>query len=713
MPNTNKKSPSAFDGRIVASRLCLIRKQTSVLGQLSSSLGRADSSARRASHRIDANMSTSQYPNLLSRIDVGQFTLRNRVFVSAHVPGFAENNKPGERYVAYHRERAAGGVALQITGGTPVHRSGMLSMASDGLWNLDDSIIPGYKRLAAAVHEEGGRVLAQLAHSGGTVHIDQAGYESWAPTAVRSEMTGAVSHAMSLSEIEEVTNAYADAAGRVVAGDLDGIEVLAAFGYLPQAFLSPRFNHRQDHYGGSLDNRMRFLLEVLEAVRDRVGQSRIVGIRIPGDEFIDGGLDLAAMREIARRVSDTGLIDYINVIAHTNMGHTGRALHWPPTPATHGLFVHLAAGIREVVDVPVFTVGRITDPAQAERIIASGRADMVGMTRAHIADPEIVRKITIDEPERIRPCVGANTCIASRYVGKPVRCMHNPALRSPGVRLPVTATNKRIIVIGAGAAGLEAARFAAECGYSVRVFEARDVAGGQLMLWSRAPSMKELGAIIDWRLRELDRLDVPISYNHALTEQDLSRLDADHVVMATGAEPILEPTIGDGSVPVRTVHDILLGIQSSGARAIVWSDGRGQAGLAAAEVLVATGSTVEIVTSDIAVAADLDPTNRTAWYQRLGKQDVQFTARMVVDDVCDGVVNLRDVYTGQPEKRKGIDLIVDWRGQRSVDGLWRVIRGQPTDIRVQYHRIGDCIAPRGVEIATADAHQLITSLANA
>ncbi len=650
-------------------------------------------------------MSTTGFAHTLSPITLGEVELRNRIFVSAHVPGFAVDNKPGEKYIAYHRARAAGGAAIQFTGCTPIHRSGMLSLTNDALWNLDDSIIPGYRALSEAVHAEGGRIMAQIGHSGGTVLINQPGYESWSASPVRSEITGAVSHEMSTREIGEVIDAFADGAARAASGGMDGVEILAAFGYLPQAFFSPLTNHRKDHYGGSFENRMRFLLEVIEAVRERLGTSRILGVRIPGDEGNPGGLNLEAMTEVARCIADSGRVDYLNVIAYNNIDHTGRALHWPPTPSKHGLFVHMARAIKAVVDVPVLTIGRITDPAHAERILAAGDADMVGMTRAHITDPEIINKIVAGETDRIRPCVGANTCIASRYAGKTVRCMHNPALKDPASVVTTADRSLSVAVIGAGPGGLEAARIAATRGHSVKVYEAGDAVGGQLGLWASVPSMRELRAIIDWRQRELKRLQVEVELRRRMSVDDVLNCEADHVVVATGARPQLEPIPGDNSVRVITAYEAVAN-PGPGGSVLVWSDGRGQAGLAAAEVLAAAGHTVEIVTSDIAVAADLDPTHRTAWYQRLGAAGVSMTSRLVIAQIRNGVVTLRDVYTDQTQTRVDIELIVDWRGLKSDGGLYDRL----VDAGVAVSRLGDCVAPRTVEIATAEASEIASGL---
>ncbi len=631
----------------------------------------------------------------------GVLELRNRVLVSAHVPGFAENNQAGDQYIAYHKRYAAEGVGLQITGGTPVHESGLLSLRSDALWNLDDSVIPGYKNLAAAVRGEGGRILVQLAHSGGTVQIDKPGVTSWSASAVRSAITGRVSHAMTQAEIDEVIQAFTDGARRVKEGEMDGVEILAAFGFLPQAFLSPLTNFRVDNYGGSLSNRMRFLIEVLTAVRAQLAPNQILGVRLPGDEFEPGGLQLEDMQRVCKGLSDKGLVDYINIIAHTNFTHTGRARHWAPTPTAHGIFVDLAAAVKAQVTVPVFAVGRIVDPAHADRIIARGQADMVGMTRAHICDPTIVSKIVNAQAAQIRPCVGANTCIANRYTGKPIRCMHNPELKTPGKVLQPASLVKQVVVIGAGPGGLEAARLCAERGHQVSVYEQAATTGGQLAYWTRAKSMTELQRIIDWRMLELERLGVTITLNKKIESHDLASIACDALIVATGATDITRGLASVIGTQVLTPMQLLDSDDIKVTRALVISDGRGQAGLVCAEWLHDRGVHVELISEDIAVANDLDPTNRNAWYERLGQRGIVFTAQTKVEAIESGVVNLRHLYSQRASQRQQIDLVVDWNGCRSQDGLRQWFETRQLEMPVSF--IGDCVAPRNVETAMAEA----------
>jgi 2,4-dienoyl-CoA reductase-like NADH-dependent reductase (Old Yellow Enzyme family) len=641
----------------------------------------------------------NRYPHLLSPLTLGRTEIRNRILVSAHVPGFAENNRPGEKYIAYQQTYAANGVGLQITGGTPVHLSGMLGSSSDALWNLDDSIIPGYQALGNAVHSEGGRILAQLAHSAGTVLVNQPERASWSASAIRSESNGTISHAMSLTQIDEVIAAFANAATRVRLGNLDGIEILAAFGFLPHAFLSPLTNQRQDKYGGDLDNRLRFTMELLTAVRIALGPERILGIRIPGDEFVTGGLHIEEMKVIAVKLAQSGLIDYLNVIAHTNLSQTGRQRHWPPTPAAHGLFIPLATAIKSVVDIPVFGVGRVTTPDLAEHIIAERKADMVGMTRANICDPQLVSKIQAGVVERIRPCVGANTCIANRYNGKPINCMHNAAVSQPGSHLVTTPAPRHIAVIGAGPAGLESARVIAERGHRATLFEAAPTAGGQLRLWSSVASMAELNGIIDWRLKELERLGVSIKFNHRVTIQELETMPFDAFICCQGANDFARQIEGSHRIQILSPQQLLRDPVSTVRSAIVLNEGRGQAGLAAAEALLDCGAKVEIITSDIAVGSDLDPTVRSAWYTRLGSKSCDFSAALTAVSATGNALRLRNIYDERIQVREGVDLIVDWSGSRSNTDL-----DQPG--LKECHRIGDCVTPRTLEIAIAEALNL-------
>ena len=643
-----------------------------------------------------------RFPHLLSPIRIGPRRLRCRVLVTAHEIRLGDGRIPGPRYAAYHRARARGGAGLQITGCTAVHHTGGLG-SGGALANVDDSIIDGYRVLSGAVHEEGGVILAQLGHSAATTHATEPGAPVWAPSAVTGELMrrGQRAHAMSVGEIAEIVDAFGTAAERCRKGGMDGVEILAAFGFLVAAFLSPIANRRTDHYGGSLDNRMRFCREVVSAVRDAVGPDCIVGLRIPGDELVEGGLDPEEMKAVARAVESDGKVDYLNVIAGTNMDRLLRAEHWPPTPARHGLFVHLAAGIRSVVELPVFTVGRITDPVQAERILADGEADMVGMTRAHVADPDLIAKLREGRLDDVRPCVGANVCIRNGLEGRSIGCIHNPRTGREltwGDLVPAERSLD-VAVVGGGPAGLEAARVAAQRGHRVTLHERSEHLGGQLRTWTRLASKRELRRIVEWQQRQLERLQVRIRLGHGV--ESAADLDgAEVVVLAAGARPGAVSVEGaaEHGVGVCAAHDVLDSDPVSVAPSLVWDRAGGGAAVSAAEHLAEAGCRVVLVTPSMAVADDVDLTNRVPLHRRLYERSVEMLPDSEVVRVDAGGVVVANVYTGRESTMPGIERLVVCDAAEACDELADALREEGLRVLTA----GDCVSPREVDVAMAE-----------
>ena len=654
---------------------------------------------------------TATFPNLLSPLRVGPKTLRNRVVVTAHVSGVEEDGLAGEAFIAYHTRRARGGAGLQLSGTSQFHRTGHVQPVR-GLDLLNPGAETGLARFAESIHREGGTFLIQLGHAAATLDYGDIGQPLWAPSAVASDNVKVTPRAMSRSDIAEMIAAYGAAARTVRAAGLDGVEILAAFGFLPGSFLSPLTNKRSDAYGGDLAGRMRFALETAQAARAAAGPDCIVGMRIPGDEMVAGGLTNDDMVEIAQALSKAGTLDYLNVAAGTNYDRVMRWEHWPASPAPHGLFAPLAARIRKAVEIPVFVTGRVTDPALAEAIIARGDADMVGMTRAHIADPDIVAKVQAGRVEEIRACVGANVCINRAINGKSVRCFYNP---EAGRELDFAGDGpagraKRIAVIGGGPAGLEAARLGAERGHQVTLYEADDHLGGQLRLWAASPFAREYALSLAWYERELTRRQVRVHLNHKVSAENLAELEADAVIVATGSRPATRtPLPGEEACgfPVVTPAALLAGTDLATLRhAVVVDEGGGRNALAAAEVLAEAGVAVTIVTADAAVAERLDGTVKTQLYRFLLSQGVRFRPMEAVTGLEERRVLTRNIYSGQAGEVAEVDLLVDWRGNESLDNLAEVARRHAGEV----HIVGDSLAPRSVQIAVAEGAEAIRKL---
>jgi 2,4-dienoyl-CoA reductase-like NADH-dependent reductase (Old Yellow Enzyme family) len=674
---------------------------------------------------------------LLQPFRLRHLALRNRILSTSHEPAYTEGGRPGLRYQLYHEEKAKGGVALSMFGGS-ANIAPDSPAAFGQIYVGDDAIVPYFRQMAERLHRHGAAAMCQITHMGRRTYWDA---EHWlptiAPSRVREPAHRSFPKAMEPADIRRVIEAYGAAARRCREGGLDGVEI-EAYGHLFDSFWTPLVNRRADEYGGSLDNRMRFSLEALAEIRKQVGDDFIVGIRMSGDESVEGGLGFADLCEIARRLVATGMLDFVNVIK----GHiaTDEALsHVIPNMGTPSApHLPLAAAIKAAIDIPVFHAARIADVATARHAIGAGLVDMVGMTRAHMADPHIVAKIARGEEARIRPCVGMGYCIDRIYVGREALCIHNPATgreeTMPHVVPRGPGPPRRVVVVGAGPAGLEAARVCAERGHRVTLFEANREPGGQLRLAARAPRRRDVIGIADWLAQEVARLGVDVRLGRLAQAADVLALRPDVVIVATGGLPDTA-FLPVGADLVATTWDILSGDVAPAGDVLLFDDHGNHEGYSCAELIAERGARLELVTPDRMIAQEIGGTSAPAYLKAFYAHGVTVTLnhRLVAVRRRDGrlVADLHNEYTKATVERV-VDQVVVEHGTQPVDGLYldlrdgaanqgevdldALIAGRP-QARVtnpagtyQLFRVGDAVASRNIHAAIYDSLRLCKDL---
>ncbi len=674
---------------------------------------------------------------LLQPYRLKHLTLRNRIMSTAHEPSYADAGMPTDRYRLYHVEKAKGGIALTMTAGSAVVAEDSPA-AFGNLYAYDDAIVPWLRRLTDECHEHGAAVMIQLTHLGRRTGWNTGDWlPVLAPSPVREPAHRTFPKEAEDWDLDRIVAKYADAAERMQAAGMDGIE-LEAYGHFMDGFWSPATNLRSDEYNGSLDNRLRFTLRVLDAIRAAVGPTFIVGVRMVADEDWEKGLSRAEGVAIAQRLVATGRIDFLNVIR----GHIETDAALSKVIPTQGMVsaphLDFAGEVRHATRFPVFHAARISDVATARHAIAEGKLDMVGMTRAHIADPHIALKVSQGREQEIRPCVGATYCLDRIYEGHEAVCIHNPATGReksiPHIIEKSGGPARKIVIVGAGPGGLEAARVCAERGHEVILFEAANYAGGQVHLAARSRRRTELMGIVDWRLARCQQHGVDIRFNVLADAGSVRDEQPDVVIIATGGLPDTQ-CLASGHELVVSSWDILAGTVKPADKVLLYDDNGAQPGMQAAELIAQSGASLEIITPERFFAPEIGGINHVAYARCFQEHGVRITINTRVNTVVRSgnqlLATLGSDYADSHEERL-VDQVVVEHGTLPLDALYFALKedslnrgavdygaliagraqGLESNEKGEYRlfRIGDAVSSRNVHAAIYDAIRLCKDL---
>lgn len=655
-----------------------------------------------------------RYPNVFRALALGPVTLRNRIFVPAHTTNFGEDNRPSERHLAYHRARAAGGAAMIVFEGIRVHRSSL--GRRQGVSGYDPAAIPAFARIARAVQAEGARLFGQIIHLGRHIDGTYARMSAWGASAIPWSATAPPPHPMTVAEIAEVVGAHAAVARNLVEAGLDGIELQMAHGHLIQQFLSPASNLREDRYGGSEANRMRLARETLAAVRDAVGDRAALGIRISADEFLEGGLTLADMQRIVPALLAGTRVDFVNVSHSAYHGSYTIATQMADMAFAADAFHHLPRGIADALreaghDVPVLAACRFRSVAEAEAMLADARIAMVGMARAHIADPALVRKAAEGREHETRPCIACNQgCAGFLAQNLAITCLASPATgreaawSPPGEVPPRVPSPRRVLVVGGGPAGMEAAAVAAARGHRVTLWEAADRLGGALLWTERMSKRREFGRLIEAQRAALVRAGVRVETGRSADAGAIAEAEPEAVLIATGAEPAASAFPGGGAG--LTLEQALAAPDALGERVAVVDQLGSWAVGAVIEWLADLGKRVAVIAPTGQIGWQITLYSAFAWRHRLREAGVRILGFRAVQAYQPGRTVLVDLSTGAAEEHAFDSIVAPTHG-RPRDALAEACRAalagrnDPVPVRL----IGDAVSARSALEAVYEGHE--------
>ncbi len=644
------------------------------------------------------------FPHLFSPITIGNVTIPNRVFTPPYATNLVETEEKGwwRRMARFHEERAKGGVGLIVMSDIVSHPTSQMYRTT----TLDERHLPFLRELTDRIHQHGAKIFQMIHHTGRQTKSEFSRLPLWAPSPIRGPFSREIPHEMEAEEIEEITGRYAQTAGLLKEAGYDGVELQGAHGFLIASFLSPASNQRTDEYGGSLENRLRFLLGIVEAIRKECGRGFVLGTTLSGDELSPGGITIEDAQEMARRLEAHGGLDYLSV----RIGDYGAVPIWiGDMSVPRGTAIHLGEKIKGVLGrLPVLCTLRIKDPQQAEEILAAKRVDMVGMGRATLADPELVRKAREGRLADIRPCIACNQlCITRVRAGLPVGCVVNPSATleeeyGSGIP-PVAAIRKTVVVVGGGPAGLKAAEMAALRGHRVILFEREKELGGQINLAARIPGREEIAEATAYLIHRVHTLGVEVCLGEEATVEKVLAPKPQAVIAATGSTPLLPPIPGVDRPHVLTVHEMLGGREVEGKRVVVFDCGEGHWKFAgAAEYLAVRGKEVFLVTPAFWAGADIPESSVPLLYGRLYSRAAQVIPSSVLKAIEDRRVVLANVFTGQEQELEGMEAVVLATDGQAETSLYRSLKGRVPEL----YLIGDARAPRKLDSALREAFRV-------
>ena len=634
----------------------------------------------------------SEFPLLFSPLQIGSFTVRNRITSTPHHTLFTDpDGLPGPREIAYWVAKARGGIGLIGSHVHGVH-------ASTGNTFAQPAAIQKFRAATEAIHEHGAKFVGQLWHPGA-----QGGGPNrapWAPSNVTHPDSWSVPHEMTASEVREVIDGYARGAAVLREADVDGAEIHGAHGYLITQFLSPLSNLRDDEYGGDFERRLNFPLQIIEAIRKEVGRDWTVGMRMSGDEMTEGGYTADDFKKMIPYLTAGGLLDYLSVSVgiYRSKDTVIAPMYYPS-----GAFVYLAAMAKEVLDIPVFCIGRINDPVMAEQILENRQADIIGMTRANICDPELPNKAREGRLDEIRHCIACNEgCWGHIERSQPITCAINPAIGREQVwgEFNPTSSPKTVAIIGGGPAGCEAARVAAAVGHRVTLFEQTDALGGQTNIAAKGPGRTDMAEVGRYFSVELKRLGVDVRLNTRATAADILGLNPDQVFVATGGTPrVPDHIVGIERSNVVQSWDVLNGVVTAGQRILVLDDENHVQGMNVAEKLAAEGKEVQVLTREFECGKHMEPNTRMTTLRRVHALSIKLSPTTWAKEIGPDYAVIYNFYSSQ-EERIPVDTVVLACSIDPETGLAAELSRRHPSVRT----IGDCNGPRRLELSTFEGH---------